>query len=149
MSNYIFSNYTNDDQIRSLLQVSRTLTGLSPNSTTEQLVSSYRDIMRSAECLAYTLNSTSASAYQDLVSLQMTDVNAILTYITMNQAFSGEPIRLTSTNDLANTCQFNVTSPSRRRRLQSSSNCSAEATSVLVYFDGLGYSPSTTIQNLR
>lgn len=100
--------------------------------------------------MSYTLNETYGTAYQDLISLQMTDPAAVLAYLTMNQAFSGQPVRLTPPEELINNCQFNVTTPSARRRLQSSQNCSsADSTAVLIYFDGVGSSPSSTIQNLR
>jgi hypothetical protein len=118
VSDYIFNSYTNDDQIRSLLQVSRTLGGFSANSTAQELVSSFREILRSAECMSYTLSDSYGTAYQNLISLQMADPAAVLAYLTMNQAFSGEPVRLTPQEELINNCQFNVTTPSARRRLQ-------------------------------
>lgn len=90
------------------------MAGISASSTAQELVSSYRDILRSAECMAYTLSGSYATAYQDLIALQMTDANAILTYLTMNQAASGEPVRLTPTQELINNCQFNVSNPARR-----------------------------------
>lgn len=67
----------------------------------------------------------------------------------MNEAFSGQPLRMTPSSSLGSTCQFNL-SANTRRRLQSTpaSNCSSTATNVLVYFNGIGYSPSAAIDNI-
>jgi len=103
--------------------------------------------------MAYNLPNNYSSAFQTLTELQFDSQQSIEQYLSMNEAFSGQPLRLTSNASLADTCQFNLTA-SRRRRLEESQpplrtvNCS-QNDSVLIYFNGVGYSPSAAIENVR
>lgn len=70
----------------------------------------------------------------------------------MTESFSGLPLKLSNYDSIAQNCKFNLTN-SRRRRLQemspvSAANCSSNVSSVLIYFNGIGYSPSSAIENI-
>lgn len=77
-------------------------------------------------------------------------------YLKMTESFSGQPLKLVDGASLAQTCRFNLTTPSRRLLQQAplvsnttnTTNCTSNATSVLIYFSGIGYSPSASIQNV-
>lgn len=152
VSSFIFTNYAQPEQQRSLLQVSRSLSALPLNTTNvsrDAYVSAYRSITRSAECLSLILTDHT-QAFQTLSELQFSQQAELQQFLAMNEAFSGQPLRMTPPSSLGSTCQFNL-SASTRRRLQATtntSNCSSSATNVLVYFNGIGYSPSAAIDNV-
>lgn len=70
----------------------------------------------------------------------------------MSEAFSGQPFKATPTADLPSTCSFTLTASNPlgdgfESPLQVE-NCTV-VQSLLVLFHGIGYSPSSSIENLR
>ena len=71
----------------------------------------------------------------------------------MLESFSGQPLKLTNSFELEQTCRFNI-SESRRRLLQETpspragNTCVTNASSLMIYFSGIGYSPSSIVQTI-
>lgn len=93
---------------------------------------------------------TYMAAFEKLSQLQMSTQASVETYLNMLESFSGQPLKLTNQFELEQTCQFNI-SQARRRLLQQNvapragNACVTNASSLMIYFSGIGYSPSSII----
>ena len=99
------------------------------------------------------LPDTYADAFQTLSELQFTSETELEMFFRMMESFSGQPLRLTNAANLEQTCRFDLTASTRRRLQETpsprvSESCVSNASSVLIYFSGVGYSPSSAIQNV-
>lgn len=73
VQSYILSNYTDPQQARSMMQLSRTLSAIPVNASRDNLTAGYSAILSSVECMSYTMPDTFAQDYSNLLSLQLTD----------------------------------------------------------------------------
>ena len=101
---YIFNTYTQVDQARAVLQLSRGFGTLSITSNDAQKVASYQAIFKATECLNHVLSTGYASAYKGLLDVQLTTSSDLSNYVLMNMVASGTPIRLTNPSELATRC---------------------------------------------
>ena len=74
VNSYIFQNYNDPDQVRSLLQASRSFSLITSNTTSnatrQNLTDAFRNISRSVQCLSLNLPEDYPQAFQKLTELQ-------------------------------------------------------------------------------
>ncbi len=92
---------------------------------------------------------TFSQAYFTLAQLQFQTEQSLIDYLNMTYSFSGQTLILTPSTEVSSNCQFNVSSTTATRVRNLQSGCGASATSVLLYFDGNGYSPISSFRNLQ
>ncbi len=155
VKDYVAQTYTDPDQAQSILQAARALNSLPKKLSTEiprqNLTDIFRDIARSVECMYFNMPENYMGAFERVSELQLTTETEIEAYLQMLESFSGQPLKLTNSFELEQTCKFNISESRRRRLLQevpapSAGNaCVTNASSLMIYFSGIGYSPSSIV----